>query len=121
MPSTWLHSATVIHFATVCASSRGCSSTVHSGQICVRAEARVSVPEGALGALPEDRPAPKPLKSFEEAMSDVNSGAQKREEAFSKAADRTRNLQDLLDKKFEEARKKAKDEKGKPPSIFDLD
>ena len=68
-----------------------------------------------------ERPQPKPAKSFEQAMSDVSSGAQKREEAFSKAADRTRNLQDLLDKKFEEARKKAKDEEGPPPSIFDLD
>jgi hypothetical protein len=71
--------------------------------------------------LAEERPQPKPTKSFEQAMTDVNTGAQKREEAFSKASDRTRNLQDLLDKKFEEARKKAKDEKGKPPSIFDLD
>ncbi len=71
--------------------------------------------------LAEERPAPKPIKSFEQAMTDVNTGAQKREEAFSKAADRTKNLQDLLDKKFEEARKKAKDDKTPPPSIFDLD
>jgi uncharacterized Zn finger protein (UPF0148 family) len=71
--------------------------------------------------LAEERPAPKPSKSFEQAMTDVKSGAQKREEAFSKAADRTRNLQDLLDKKFEEARKKAADDKAPPPSIFDLD
>ena len=71
--------------------------------------------------LAEERPAQKPSKSFEQAMTDVKSGAQKREDAFSKAADRTRNLQDLLDKKFEEARKKAKDEKGPPPNIFDLD
>ena len=71
--------------------------------------------------LAEERPAPKPVKSFEQAMTDVKSGAKKREEAFSKAADKTRNLQDLLDKKFEEARKKAADDKGPPPSIFDLD
>jgi hypothetical protein len=71
--------------------------------------------------LAEERPVPKPSKSFEQAMTEVKTGAQKREEAFSKAADRTRNQQDLLDKKFEEARKKAKDEKGRPPSIFDLE
>ncbi|MBZ5639259.1 MAG: hypothetical protein LAO51_10970 [Acidobacteriia bacterium] len=71
--------------------------------------------------LAEERPVSKPSKSFEQAMTEVNTGAQKREEAFSKAADRTRNQQDLLDRKFEEARKKAADEKGRPPSIFDLE
>ncbi len=82
---------------------------------------RMTVDAASGEVLAEERPQPKPVKSFEQAMSDVNSGAQKREEAFSKAADRTRNLQDRLDKKFEEARKKAKDDKTPPPSIFDLD
>jgi len=82
---------------------------------------RMKVDAASGEVLAEERPAPKPTKSFEQAMTDVKSGAQKREEAFSKAADRTRNLQDLLDKKFEEARKKAADDTGPPPSIFDLD
>ena len=55
-----------------------------------------------------------PEKSFESAMSQVKSGSQRREEAFAKAFDRTKRLDDLLDKKFEEARKKAKDEPEKP-------
>ncbi len=86
---------------------------------CCGNKMRVDAESGEV--LSEERPQLKPTKTFEQAMSDVNTGAQKREDAFSKAADRTRNLQDLLDKKFEEARKKAKDEKGPPPSIFDLD
>ena len=40
-------------------------------------------------------------------MTDVKSGPARREDAFSKAFDRTKNLDDLLQKKFEEARRKA--------------
>jgi hypothetical protein len=72
--------------------------------------------------LSETRPKRDVDKTFRSAMNDVQSGAGKREQAFSKAFDRTRKLDDLLDKKFEEARKKAKDEPDKkPPSPFDLD
>lgn len=71
--------------------------------------------------LAEERPVPKPQKSFEEAMTEVQGGSQRREEAFSKAADKTRRLQDLLDKKFEEARKKAATDTSRPKNIYDAD
>ena len=82
---------------------------------------RMQVDASSGDVLSEDRPAPKPTKSFEDAMSEVRTGTQRREEAFSKAADKQRRLQDVLDKKFEEARKKAKDDKTPPKNIFDLD
>jgi hypothetical protein len=70
--------------------------------------------------LAEERPH-KTTKSFEDAVKEVRSGSERREEAFSKAFDRTRNLDDVLHKKFEEAKKKTKDDRSKPRSPFDLD
>jgi hypothetical protein len=72
--------------------------------------------------LAEERPKVDPKKSFEKAIDQVRGGAKKREDAFSKAFDRTQNLDDLLGKKFEEAKKKAeKDKDKKPHRPFDLD
>jgi len=72
--------------------------------------------------LSEERPKLDAEKTFDSAMSQVRSAAGRREEAFSKAFDRTRKLDDLLEKKFEEARKKAEDDdSGKPVNPMDLD
>lgn len=71
--------------------------------------------------LAEERPKPDAAATFERAMDDVRAGARRREDAFSKAFDRTRRLDDLLDKKFEEAKKKAADVPERPPNPFDLD
>jgi len=69
--------------------------------------------------LSEDRP--KSAKTFDDAVSEVRSGSKRREDAFSKAFDRTRNLDELLEKKFEEARKKTKDDGTRPTNPLDLD
>lgn len=72
--------------------------------------------------LAEERPPTDAKKSFEDAMTSVTGGARRREEAFEKAFDRTRQLDDVLEKKFEEARKKAaRDKSKKPQNPFDLD
>ena len=72
--------------------------------------------------LSEERPKTDPSASFEQAMTEVKSGAARREDAFSKAFDRTKNLDDLLQKKFEEARRKAaSDPDSKPKNPLDLD
>lgn len=72
--------------------------------------------------LAEQRPAQKPIKSFDEALGDVRGGAARRQDMFDKAFDRTRRLDDILDKKFEEARKKAaEDPNKKPTNPFDLE
>jgi hypothetical protein len=72
--------------------------------------------------LAEERPKADTDQTFDAAMKSVRSGAGRREEAFSKAFDRTKKLDDLLSKKFEEARKKAsKDSSKKPRSPFDAD
>jgi hypothetical protein len=60
-------------------------------------------------------------KSFDDAVGDMRSGKARREDAFAKAFDRTRRLEEILDKKFEEARKKADDDPTPPRSPFEGD
>jgi hypothetical protein len=71
--------------------------------------------------LSEERPKKDVQATFEKAMSDVRTGGQRREDAFTKAFDRTKNLDDLLEKKFEEAQKKASKDKSKPKNPFDME
>ena len=84
---------------------------------CCRTELVVD-PETA-EILAETRP--RNVKSFEDAMDEVRAGSKKRADAFSKAFDRTRNLEDVLQKKFDEAKKKAEDDDSRPYNPLDLD
>jgi len=89
--------------------------------VCPCCETRLVVDTESGEILAEERPQKNVDKTFENAMSQVRSGSQRREEAFSKAFDRTKRLDDLLEKKFEEARKKAKDDGSKPHNPLDFD
>jgi len=71
--------------------------------------------------LAEERPKKDVDQTFEDAVTSVRGAEQRREKAFSKAYDRTQQLDDLLNKKFEEARKKASKDKSKPFNPFDAD
>lgn len=82
---------------------------------------RLTVDAASGEILAEERPKLDPTKTFDEAMGQVRGGAQRREEAFAKAFDRTQRLDDLLNKKFEEAKKKATQDPSKPRRPFDLD
>lgn len=90
--------------------------------VCPCCSTKLVVDAGTGEVLSEERPKADHDKTFDDAMQSLRSGEGRREEAFSKAVDRTRNLDDLLNKKFEEARKKAsKDTSEKPRSPFDAD
>jgi len=72
--------------------------------------------------LSEERPKADPAATFDQAMNVVRGGAARREDAFSKAFERTKNLDDLLEKKFEEAKRKAAtDPSTKPKNPLDFD
>lgn len=87
---------------------------------CCHTKLTVDASSGEI--LAEERPPADHAKTFDDAMQSVKSGASRRAEAFSKAFDRTQNLDDLLQKKFEEAKKKAaKDDSKKPVNPMDLD
>ena len=80
------------------------------------------VVESATGEiLSEERPERDLEASFDTALGAVKSGEQRRQDAFSKAFDKTQRLDDLLSKKFEEAKKKAAKDKSKPHNPFDMD
>ncbi len=71
--------------------------------------------------LSAERPEADHAKNFDTAMNDVRTGEQRRDEAFHKAFDRTQHLDDLLSKKFEEAKKKAAKDPDKPHNPLDWD
>jgi len=71
--------------------------------------------------LAEERPKLDATKTFDDAMNTVSGGSERRSKAFDKAFDKTKHLDDLLEKKFEEARKKAKKDDSKPHNPLDFD
>jgi hypothetical protein len=90
--------------------------------ICPCCATKLTVDAATGEILAEERPKMDAKQSFDDAMNQVKGGAKRREDAFEKAFDRTQNLDDLLSKKFEEAKKKAdKDKDKKPHRPFDFD
>ena len=77
---------------------------------CPCCSTRLAVDRESGEILSEERPKADPEASFEQAMQAVRTGGQRREDAFSKAFERTKNLDDLLSKKFDEAKRKAADD-----------
>ena len=89
--------------------------------VCPCCETKLTVDTKTGDILAEERPKRDPTKSFEDAMGNVRQGAGRREEVFSKAFDRQQRLDDVLEKKFEEARKKAAEDETKPFNPFDAE
>jgi hypothetical protein len=87
--------------------------------VCPCCETKLTVDTATGDILAEERPKKDLTKTFEDAMGNVRQGAGRREEVFSKAFDRQQRLDDVLEKKFEEARKKAEKDKSKPFNPFD--
>jgi len=89
--------------------------------VCPCCETKLVVETETGEILAEDRPKKDLTKSFEDAMTAVQSGTDRRSAAFDKAFDRTQRQDELLSKKFEEATKKAKKDKSKPRNPLDFD
>ena len=89
--------------------------------VCPCCETKLTVDTETGDILAEERPKRDLTKSFEDAMGNVRQGAGRREEVFSKAFDRQQRLDDVLEKKFEEARKKAAEDESKPFNPFDAE
>ena len=87
---------------------------------CCRAKLVVDGETGAV--LSHEALKADPSESFEDAMQQVKSGEKRRQDAFSKAFERQQNLDDVLSKKFEEAKRKAAEKPGdKPLNPLDFD
>ena len=88
---------------------------------CPCCNTRLVVDNETGDVLSEERPGSDHGKTFDSALSEVRAGANRRADAFSKAFDKTQRQDDLLSKKFDEARKKAAKDTSKPRNPFDLD
>ncbi len=76
----------------------------------------------ATGAiLREERRTHREHQSLDEALHHVKSQKKEAEEKLSRAMEETRHRQEILEKKFEEARKKAAESDAPPPRPFDGD
>ena len=88
---------------------------------CPCCDTRLVVDAATGEILSEERPKVDHEKTFDSALAEVRGGAKKRGEAFDKAFQKTQNLDDLLNKKFEEAKKKAAKDDSKPVNPMDMD
>ncbi len=88
---------------------------------CPCCETRLVVDAATGEILSEERPKVDHSKTFDSALDEVRGGAKRRGDAFSKAFEKTKRLDNLLEQKFEEAKKKAAKDKSKPQNPFDLD
>lgn len=83
---------------------------------CCGAELKVD-PE--TGAVVWSERAHAPAKSFDDLVSRVHSQKSRLDEKFARSVAQTRHQKDILDKKFEEARRRAAGTPGKAPHPFD--
>ena len=89
--------------------------------VCPCCSTKLVVDTNSGEILSEERPKRDHTKSFDDAMTQVKGGEARRKQAFDKAFDQTRRQEDLLTKKFEQARKKAAKDTSKPRNPFDMD
>lgn len=82
---------------------------------CPCCETRLKVDVATEAILSEERPRKGSDTTFDDALRQVRSGADRREEAFERAVLEQKHKNDLLEKKFAEAREKAKEDKSERP------
>lgn len=91
--------------------------------LCPCCETRLVLDAETGEILSEERPKRAPVKSFDQALSEVRGAREKADKEFTKVMDRSKHEKDLLAKKFDEAMKKAEKTKDEPPPPrpFELD
>jgi flagellar biosynthesis/type III secretory pathway protein FliH len=88
---------------------------------CCQATLKV---DAELGVVISHEPPPKKplIEDLQDAVKSLSKEAERREARFEQAREAEKNKEKILQKKFEEGMKKAKEEPGKPPPrVFDLD
>ncbi|MBZ2183917.1 MAG: hypothetical protein K7J46_04335 [Bryobacter sp.] len=89
---------------------------------CCEAKLKVDIVTQAVITFEEKKKAP-PIEDFAKAVQNLKGEAARREEAFQKSFDATRNQSTVLSKKFDELLKQAKadPQKGPPKKPFEFD
>jgi len=91
--------------------------------VCPCCDTRLVVDAATGVILSEERPKKAPVKTFDQALTEVRGAREKADKDFATRMDNTKHEKEILAKKFEEAMKKAeknKDEKP-PPRPFEFD
>lgn len=89
---------------------------------CPCCETRLKIDVATEAILSQERPQRKTDKTFDEALKNVRAGAGRRQEAFDRAFEQQKHMDDVLEKKFAEAQEKARKSKDKRPfNPMDLD
>jgi uncharacterized Zn finger protein (UPF0148 family) len=73
------------------------------------------------GAVVWAEPPKRPTRSFDELVDRVHTQKSRLDEKFAQSVKQTRNQKDILEKKFEEARRRAVTDPRKAPHPFDND
>jgi hypothetical protein len=86
---------------------------------CCQAELKVEPETGTVVWADRKK---EPAKDFDDLVSRVSSARSQLDEKFRRSVHQTRNQKDILDRKFEEARRRAaEDPTARPPHPFDND
>jgi hypothetical protein len=91
--------------------------------VCPCCDTRLIVDAATGVILSEERPKKAPVKSFDQALTEVKGARERADKDFAARMDNAKHEKEILAKKFEEAMKKAeknKDEKP-PPRPFEFD
>jgi len=90
--------------------------------VCPSCEARLTIdPDLKVILHHEERPRAASITSLPEAVKALKAESGQREARFREAMEAEKDRQRILEKKFQELLRKAKDEPGVPPRPFDLD
>lgn len=98
----------------------GNDKTFHVTCPCCGTQLRIDARTGAI--LSEERPRKGPIKSFEEAARESAARQKQAKEQLARAMADEKNKEEIMEKKFKEAMKRAEeDDAPPPPRPFDLD
>ena len=89
--------------------------------VCPCCDSVLTVDPGTGAILREDRAVKRQFRSLDDALDEVKTRHREAEDRLSRAMYESRHRDEILEKKFQEARKKASESDEPPPRPFDGD
>jgi len=89
--------------------------------VCPCCDTLLTIDPGTGAILLEERRQRREHQSLDDAMSQVKAQRKEAQEKLARAMDEARHRDEILEKKFQEARKKAAESDEPPPRPFDAD
>jgi len=89
--------------------------------VCPSCDTLLTIDPGTGAILLEERRQRREHQSLDDAMSQIKAQRKEAQEKLARAMDEERHRDEILEKKFQEARKKAAESDEPPPRPFDAD